>query len=221
MKRIYACFAIVAALLATAFYSSFQVQRFADDISTELDCAIEAIRNSDLPTARQALARGADRCDRMREKMNHLLRIRYINVELAKPVDDFFSDGVGNTAFVIDVGRIAVQLKVKAAGAQVAERNRRRRILQHIGIFRRNIQKCLPHQCNVAVIIDADCNFRPSHAVGISHVNQAAGQNVRVGNDNAGLVARFQSRRTHADLFDNAFLTVDDNPVAEFYRPFK
>ena len=34
MKRIYACFAIVAALLATAFYSSFQVQRFADDIST-------------------------------------------------------------------------------------------------------------------------------------------------------------------------------------------
>ena len=59
MKRIYACFAIVAALLATAFYSSFQVQRFADDISTDLDCAIEAIRNSDLPTARQALARGA------------------------------------------------------------------------------------------------------------------------------------------------------------------
>ena len=59
MKRIYACFAIVAALLATAFYSSFQVQRFADDISTDLDCAIEAIRNSDLPTARQALARPA------------------------------------------------------------------------------------------------------------------------------------------------------------------
>ena len=74
MKRIYACFAIVAALLATAFYSSFQVQRFADDISADLDCAIEAIRTSDLPSARQALARGADRCDRMREKMNHLLR---------------------------------------------------------------------------------------------------------------------------------------------------
>lgn len=87
-------------------------------------------------------------------------RIRYINVELAKPVDDFFSDSVGNTTFVIDVGRIAVQLKSRLLGAQVAERNRWRRILQHIGIFRRNIQKCLPHQCNVAVIIDADCNFR-------------------------------------------------------------
>ena len=40
MKRIYACFAIVAALLATAFYSSFQVQRFADDIFTELEAAL-------------------------------------------------------------------------------------------------------------------------------------------------------------------------------------
>ena len=44
MKRIYACFAIVAALLATAFYSSFQVQKFADTISVQLDTAIDAAR---------------------------------------------------------------------------------------------------------------------------------------------------------------------------------
>ena len=74
MKRIYACIAIVAALLAVAFYSSFQVQQFAESISDNLDIAIEAIRDNDLPTARQALAEGADLCDSMREKMNHLLR---------------------------------------------------------------------------------------------------------------------------------------------------
>ena len=74
MRRIYACIAIVAVLLMAAFYSSWKVQHFAEEIFSDLDCAIEAIRNSDLPTARQALARGADRCDRMREKMNHLLR---------------------------------------------------------------------------------------------------------------------------------------------------
>ena len=34
----------------------------------------EAIRNTDYPAARQALADGADRCDQMRTKMNHLLR---------------------------------------------------------------------------------------------------------------------------------------------------
>lgn len=75
MKRIYACLAIVAALLVIAFYSSFRVQQFAEEISEDLDNAMEAIRNEDLTGARQALAEGAELCDRMREGMNHLLRI--------------------------------------------------------------------------------------------------------------------------------------------------
>ena len=74
MKRIYACIAIVAVLLSVAFYSSWKVQSFADVISADLDTAAEAIRNADYPAARQALADGADRCDQMRTKMNHLLR---------------------------------------------------------------------------------------------------------------------------------------------------
>ena len=74
MKRIYACIAIVGVLLSVAFYSSWKVQSFADVISADLDTAAEAIRNADYPAARQALADGADRCDQMRTKMNHLLR---------------------------------------------------------------------------------------------------------------------------------------------------
>ena len=74
MKRIYACIAIVAVLLSVAFYSSWKVQSFADVISADLDTAAEAIRNADYPAARQALADGADQCDQMRTKMNHLLR---------------------------------------------------------------------------------------------------------------------------------------------------
>ena len=70
MKRIYACLGIVAALLAVAFYSSFRVQMFAEDISGDIDHAMEAIREDDLTEARQALAEGADLCDRMREGMN-------------------------------------------------------------------------------------------------------------------------------------------------------
>ena len=35
---------------------------------------MEAIRENDLTGARQALAEGADLCDRMREGMNHLLK---------------------------------------------------------------------------------------------------------------------------------------------------
>ena len=54
MKRIYACILIVAALLGISLYSSGRVQGFAQDISADLDCALEAVRQKDLPTARQA-----------------------------------------------------------------------------------------------------------------------------------------------------------------------
>ena len=74
MKRLYACLGIVAVLLAIAFYSSWRVQRFAEDISDDIDDAIEAIRDEDFPAARQALSEGANLCDEMREGMNHLLR---------------------------------------------------------------------------------------------------------------------------------------------------
>lgn len=49
MKRIYACILIVAALLAVSLYSSGRVQGFAQDISADLDCALEAVRQKDFP----------------------------------------------------------------------------------------------------------------------------------------------------------------------------
>ena len=51
MKRIYACLCIVAVLLGVAFYSSWRVQKFAEDISDDIDDAMEAIRDEDLPSA--------------------------------------------------------------------------------------------------------------------------------------------------------------------------
>ena len=74
MKRIYACLAIVAVLLAVAFYSSWKVQQFAKDISDDIDTAMEAVRDEETASARKALAKGSERCDQMREHMNHLLR---------------------------------------------------------------------------------------------------------------------------------------------------
>ena len=74
MRRIYACIAIVAVLLMAAFYSSWKVQHFAEEIFSDIDTAMEAIRDEDFTTARKALAHGADLCDQMRMHMNHLLR---------------------------------------------------------------------------------------------------------------------------------------------------
>ncbi len=70
----YACIAIVAVLLVAAFYSSWKVQHFAEEIFSDIDTAMEAIRDEDFTTARKALAHGADLCDQMRMHINHLLR---------------------------------------------------------------------------------------------------------------------------------------------------
>lgn len=86
MKRIYACLCIVAVLLSIAFYSSWRVQKFAEDISDDIDNAVEALRDEDLPAARQALAEGAKLCDEIREGMNHLLRTQdFTELESALP----------------------------------------------------------------------------------------------------------------------------------------
>ena len=52
MRRIYACIAIVAVLLMAAFYSSWKVQHFAEEIFSDIDTAMEAIRDEDFTTAR-------------------------------------------------------------------------------------------------------------------------------------------------------------------------
>lgn len=84
MKRIYAFIGIVAALLAVAFYSSWKVQQFAEEISADIETAVQAIRDEDFPAARQALAEGARLCDAMREGMNHLVRTQdYTELEAA------------------------------------------------------------------------------------------------------------------------------------------
>ena len=48
MKRIYVCIGIVVLLLAAAFYSSFRVQQFAEDISDDIDTAMEDIERSSM-----------------------------------------------------------------------------------------------------------------------------------------------------------------------------
>lgn len=57
MKRIYACILIVAALLGVSLYSSGRVQGFAQDISADLDCALEAVRQKDFPPRGRRLPR--------------------------------------------------------------------------------------------------------------------------------------------------------------------
>ena len=119
MKRIYACLGIVVLLLAIAFYSSWRVQDFAEDISDDIDTAMDAIRASDLSAARQALAEGADLCDRMREGMNHLLRTQdFTELEAAlRAADGHLEQNAPEEAFG-ELRRAQVQVETLAWLAQ-------------------------------------------------------------------------------------------------------
>ncbi len=74
MRRIYACIAIVAVLLVAAFLQQLESTALCRGDFSDIDTAMEAIRDEDFTTARKALAHGADLCDQMRMHMNHLLR---------------------------------------------------------------------------------------------------------------------------------------------------
>ena len=119
MKRIYACLGIVVMLLAIAFYSSWRVQDFAEDISDDIDTAMDAIRASDLSAARQALAEGADLCDRMREGMNHLLRTQdFTELEAAlRAADGHLEQNAPEEAFG-ELRRAQVQVETLASLAR-------------------------------------------------------------------------------------------------------
>ena len=76
MKRLFLLLALVGMCTVTpaAARERGQAVIFETDMGNDIDDAMEAIRDEDLPSARQALAEGAELCDKMREGMNHLLR---------------------------------------------------------------------------------------------------------------------------------------------------
>ena len=112
MKRIYASIALIAVLLAVAFYSSWQVQQFAGIVSAELTTAADAIRDGNYPSARKALSAGADQCDRIRTGMNHLLRTEdFTELESAlRAADSYLEMNVPEEAFG-EICRAQVQVE--------------------------------------------------------------------------------------------------------------
>jgi len=112
MKRIYACFCIVAALLCLAFYSSWRVEDFAREISASLDTAVSAVREEDYASAREAVTLGAELCGEMRRSMSAFLRIEdFAELEASlRAADAYLEQDAAEEAFG-EVRRAQVQVE--------------------------------------------------------------------------------------------------------------
>lgn len=66
MKRIWLCLALVAGILLLTGYSTGRVRTFAGQLSAQLETAVDALHDDDLPAAHQAVLRGAALCREMR-----------------------------------------------------------------------------------------------------------------------------------------------------------
>ena len=53
MKRIWLCLGIAVAILLLTGYSTYQVRTFADEVTAQLDTAVQALEQDDLPCAHQ------------------------------------------------------------------------------------------------------------------------------------------------------------------------
>lgn len=155
------------------------------------------------------------------QRTHHPLRKRDINPFFSEFIDNLFAYTERYAAAVGYVCRVAVKLEVQTAVAKVEKRQRRSRIAQNLFVFSGDSEQDFLNLIDIAVIVHPDIDVHSCHSVVVGLVNNTAGDNGRVWDDNVGFVARFQSRRAHADLFDHAFITVDDDQIAELYRSFK
>ena len=79
------------------------------------------------------------------------------------------------------------------------------------GILQSDINECLFHQFYIRIISHRYINFGSSDFVSVSHINQGAGDNFRVRNNNIGFIRGFQGCRANIDLLNKAFLRVEYN----------
>ena len=153
--------------------------------------------------------------------MDNPLRIGDVDVVFSEAFDDFLPDAERNAGAAVNVGRIAVELEIEAVVAQIRKLQGRRRRIENFRIFAGNFEQDGLDLVDVAVVVDPDLDFHPTHLVAVGFVNQTVGQNGGVGDDDIGLVPGFKFGRAHVNAFNDAFLAVDDNPVADLNLPFK
>lgn len=110
MKRIWLCLGIAGAILLLTGYSTYQVRTFADEVTAQLDTAVQALEQNDLPRAHQAILEGASLCETMRRGSVLYLRTEdFLELEAClRAAANYLTEGAQEEARG-EIGRAAFQ----------------------------------------------------------------------------------------------------------------
>lgn len=110
MKRIWLCLGITLGIFILMGYSTFKVRAFADQVTVQVEAAVTALGQDDLPAAHQAVLDGAALCEDMRRSSVLFLRTEdFIELESSLRVAaSYLAEGSQEEALG-ELGRAAFQ----------------------------------------------------------------------------------------------------------------
>ena len=159
-----------------------------------------------------------------RNKVRHILLPlleRDFNALLNKASVYFAAQFTGDNPAVPNIVGIAADFKIQAGRAEILKQHIRRRIFQNIFAFGRTFKQNLFDLVNVRTISHADSDRLTRPVVAVRQVGYRIGNQSRIRNYDTGLLERFNFGRANVYLLNPAFLTVNDDPVADFERTLK
>ena len=111
------------------------------------------------------------------------------------------------------------RLNMQRAVAEAFKRGAGRGRAQHVGMVLRALRQDGDHLFGIGIVADADLHVDGAQRVAMRPVQHAAGDQLGVGNDQAGAVEGFDLGGAHADAAHEALLVADDDAVADLDRP--
>ena len=118
-----------------------------------------------------------------------------------------------------DIGQRDAQAEHQRAVAEFFEDCRRRRVAQHLGMIVGALLQDGDHLLGIGTVADADLDVDGAERVAMRPVEHAAGDQLGVGDDQAGAVEGLDLGGPHADAAHVALLIADDDAVADLDRP--
>src|SRR6202171_3036386 len=118
-----------------------------------------------------------------------------------------------------DIGDDATQLEFERLLAETEQQNARRRLFYHLRVFIGGGEQNLAYFLGVGIEGDDDLHVGAAARIEMRPVLDDVGDELRIGDDDVGVLESFDLGRAHADAAHVAFLALHHDDVADADRP--